>query len=176
MKNDLIKEFGELALTVFEAATMPFGFKLESTKTEQHFFEIVFVNGERYVKVSASSDPREEPSYFNVVLGEGPRGFSESDWNSVALWRLKNLIVSNTRGKEYGLGTSEKLPYVLGHARAELLEYGKAFLAGDLESFRQARADQNRRREPYKVYTPDKDGKYSVTVEPKSLRMKLKYS
>jgi hypothetical protein len=176
MKNDLMIEFGKLALAMFKDALASHGFKRESKKTEQYFCEIVFVNGERYVKISANIHPRDFPPYFNVVLGEGPREFLESDWNSIALWRLKNLITSTDTGSEYSLETPDKLPELLDRAKAELLEFGQGFLRGDLEQFRKARSEQNRRREPYKIHSPDSDGHYTVSDEPESVKMKEKYS
>lgn len=176
MKKDLIKEFAKLALATFEEALASHGFKRESKKTEQYFCQIVFVNGERYVKISANIHPRDFPPYFNVVLGEGPREFLESDWNSIALWRLKNLVTSTNSGSEYGLESPDKLPELLDHATAELLDFGAGFLSGDVALFRRARSEQNRCREPYKVHSPDEDGKYTVSDEPDSVKMKKKYS
>jgi hypothetical protein len=171
-----MKEFEKLAIANFEEALASHGFKRESKKTEQYFCEIVFGNGERYIKVSASIHPRDFPPYFNVVLGEGPREFLESDWNSIALWRLKNLITSTNTGSEYSLETPDKLPELLNNAKAELLEFGAGFLSGDVGLFRQARLEQNRGREPYKVYSPGENGKYIVSDEPESMKMKEKYS
>ncbi len=176
MKNDLIKELGKLALAIFREALAPYGFKRESKKTEEYFCNIVFVNGERYVKISSNIHPRDYPPYFNVVLGEGSREFVESDWNSIALWRLKNLMTNTDTGGEYNLETPDKLPELLEHAKAELLEFGTGFLTGDVELFRQARSEQNKGREPYKIHSPNKDGKYTVTDEPESVKMKEKYS
>ena len=171
-----MKEFETIALTAFEDALASHGFKRESKKTEQYFCEIVFVNGERYVKISANSHPRDFPPHFNIVLGEGPREFLESDWNSIALWRLKNFITSTNTGSEFNLETPAKLPRLLDRAKAELLEFGADFLSGDVALFRQARSEQNRGREAYKIHSPDKNGKYTVADEPESVNMKEKYS
>jgi hypothetical protein len=176
MNRDQMKEFGKLALAIFEETLAHHGFKRESMKTERYFCDIVFGNGERYVKISANIHPRDYPPYFNVILGEGGRDFLESDWNSIALWRLKNLIQKTDTGSEYGLENPDKLPDLLEQAKSDLLQFGETFLSGDTEFFRQARSEQNKDRPPYKVHSPDENGKYTVSDEPESVKMKEKYS
>jgi hypothetical protein len=57
-----------------------------------------------------------------------------------------------------------------------LIKYGVSFLNGDLTLFLETRSDQNKNREPYKIHTPDKNGKYITTDEPTSADQKKKYS
>ena len=54
--------------------------------------------------------------------------------------------------------------------------FGTAFLSGDLRVFKQVRAAQNREREPYKIYSPQKSGGYNMTYDEKSSRLKAKFS
>jgi hypothetical protein len=176
MTSNLIKNFGKNALIIFKKALTPYGFKRESKKTDQYFCDIVFVNDERYIKVEANIHPRDYPPYFNIVLGEGPRDFIESDWNSVALWRLKNMITDTDSGREYSLEGVMDLPGLLEKSKDEMLKYGEKFLSGDTDIFHQARKAQNKDREPYKVYSPDENGNYSVSNEPESVKIKKKYT
>ena len=177
MTKKQLKDFGKLALATFKEPLAKHGFTLESVKTEQYSCGIVFVNAERYVKITADSDPRNPPPYFNIILGEGGRDFFESDWNSIALWRLKKFMLQSETGSEYGLGSPESTPELIEQSFAELLEFGSGFLNGDLEAFRQTRSMQNKDRTPYQIYAPDKNGKYTVVSdEPESAKMKEKYS
>jgi len=176
MKNDLLKTFSKLSLALFKEPLGQHGFKRELKKTEDYFCQIIYGNGERYVKISANIHPRDYPPHFNIILGEGGRDFFESDWNSIALWRLKNHILQAKSGREYHLENTEKISELLEHARDELLKFGLGFLTGDIELFRKVRSEQNRDRAPYQIYSPDKDGKYKATEEPLSAIMKYKYS
>lgn len=175
MTSDIMKNFATNALTVFELALTPYGFKRESKKRDQYFCGIVFVNDERYIKIEANIHPRDYPPYFNIILGEGSRDFIESDWNSIALWRLKNMITNTDYGSEYSLEGVTDLPGLLEKSKDEMLQYGGKFLSGDTEIFHQTRKAQNKNREPYKLYSPDGNGNYSVTNEPESLKIKTKY-
>ena len=176
MNDASMKQFETAALATFEDALASNGFMLESKKTEQYFCEIVFVNSKRYVKISANTHPRDFPPYFNIILGKGSRKWPEFDWNSIALWRMKNLITSTNTGSTFSLEAPDKLPKLLDHAKAELLKFGAAFLSGDVTLFRQARSEQNSGREPYKIYSPDQNGKYVEKDEPESVKLKKKYS
>lgn len=173
---NMLKEFGRLALAVFKEPLAQHGFKREYRKTETFFCNIVFVNGERYIKLSANIHPRDFPPRFNIILGEGSRDALEADWNSIALWRLKNFILQTDEDKEYLLETPEELPALLEQAINDLIEFGGGFLNGDVELFRKARSEHNKDRQPYKVYTPDGKGNYTVKDEPISVKMKKKYS
>ncbi|HET6422646.1 MAG TPA: hypothetical protein VFG20_03120 [Planctomycetaceae bacterium] len=167
----MLRDFGNLALAIFKEPLRQYGFKRESKKTEKYFCNVVFVNGERYVRITANVHPRDYPPYFNVILGEGPRDFFESDWNSIALWRLKNLKTFTDTGRPYSHVNKENLPELLEHARDELLEFGEDFLSGDVALFHRARSEMNTGREPYKILS---NGTW--TFEPKSVELKEKNS
>lgn len=64
----------------------------------------------------------------------------------------------------------------VSYAKEELLKYADKFLHGDLTLFYEVCSEQNRNRQPYKIHTLDKNGKYSRTDEPKSAKQKRKYN
>ena len=112
-----------------------------------------------------------------MILGEGDsEDFFECDWNSIALWRIKAKIDPNSKAQEYSFSTDDKVRYSVTNASEELLKYGLTFLKGDLTLFYETRKEQNKDREPYKIHSPDKNGKYQTTDEPKSVDQKKKYS
>lgn len=174
MFRRFMTKFERLALKVFVDPLTNHGFTLDTTETDREFCRLTFVNGERYVRVSASIHPLDTPHEFGVVLGEGSREFLEADWNSIALWRLRNLIEGT--GANYSLEKRDRVPELLDQARDDLLELGMDFLDGDLAAFRQARSEQNRQRRPYQIYSADENGQYAATDEPESAKMKAKYS
>lgn len=176
MTSKQLKEFGRLALATFNDPLASYGFKRESKKTEEYFFNAVFVNGTRYVKISANIHPQDYPPYFNIVLGDGGRGFFEEDWNSIPLWRLKACLQKTITTGQYTLEHPEDIPGLIELARNELLEFGAGFLKGDLKAFKKARSAQNRSRPPYQVYTLGEDGKYAAQDDSESAKLKEKYS
>jgi hypothetical protein len=64
------------------------GFTLVARKVDRSLAEHVYRAGERYVKVTATDDPRDGTSQCQVLLGEGSSAWPETDWNTVALWQL----------------------------------------------------------------------------------------
>ena len=152
------------------------GFFCSSCTSSEDRCKALFVNEERYVKVSASIHPLDTPYVFGVALGEGSTAFPESDWNSIALWSLRNAIEGSDAGRNYSLLPPRLLLEQLGKARDELLHFGKDFLEGELQLFRQVRAEQNRARRPYQIHSPDENGAYSARDEPFSAQLKEKYS
>jgi hypothetical protein len=81
-----------------------FGFSQGEREVGRWTATVSFTNGTRYVRVSANCDPREAPSYCNVVLGEGDLTWPEVDWNGVALWRLAR-DQGDSEASEYPLET-----------------------------------------------------------------------
>ncbi len=174
MNEKQFKKFITLAVDIFEESLMFYKFKLKSKEIKSYFCNIVFVNGERYITISANIHHRDNPPYFNIILGEGSLDFCEVDWNSIALWRLKNLILKNDSGKEYSLESVCKLSKLLEHSRDELLKFGDSFLKGDVKLFRQVLFEMNKSRQSYKIYSINKNGNYSVNDDPISVIMKNK--
>ncbi len=114
---------------------------------------------------------------YNIVLGEGDSDdFLEWDWNSIALWRLKNKIDPTTKAKEYEFPYGDKVKVSISNANKKLLKYADTFLRGDLTLFYETRSEQNKGRESYKIHTPDKNGNYATTDEQTSVEQKKKYT
>lgn len=172
----LLNEFGRLVLLKFRHPLSKFGYKRELKKVTDFSCNIIYGNGEKYIKIVANINPRDYPPYFNIVLGEGGRNFFESDWNSIALWRMKRWIKNDPKASEYSLKEPIDLDNLLKTALDDLQTYGISFLSGDMNTFYQVRTDQNKDREPYKIYKPDEVGKYVMHDDPMSLKLKKKYS
>jgi hypothetical protein len=185
-KNEIVKTtkpspeqtlFADTVLEIISPTVEQFGFVRHSTEIETHFTTIIFRKDKQYIKISGSTNPRDYPYFYNIVLGEGDsEDFLEWDWNSIALWRLKLKIDPKVKAKEYEFPLSDKVKFSLANANKELLKYADTFLRGDLTLFYQTRSEQNKGREPYKIHTPDKNGKYSTTYEQTSVEQKKKYS
>lgn len=176
MFKQFMQGFEVLALDTFQMPLADYGFLCTICTSSELGCKMVFVNAERYVQISASVHPLDRPYVFVVALGEGAVTFPASDWNSIALWTLRNSIEGSEAGGNYNLTPPRLLLVQLDKAKNELLLYGKDFLEGDLGLFREVRAEQNCARQPYQVYTPDESGAYSASDEPISALMKEKYS
>lgn len=164
-------------LEIISPTVEKFGFVRHRTEIETYFTTIIFRRDKQYIKVSGSTYPRDYPYSYNIILGEGDsENFIEWDWNSIALWRLKNKIDLTTKAKEYEFPLGDKVKFSLSHANKELLKYADTFLRGDLTLFYETRSEQNKGREPYKIHTPNKNGKYTTIDEQTSVEQKRKYS
>ena len=171
-----LKEFSRLVEIVFDKPMIEYGFKLERKKLENDFCERIYINSDRYVKISANIHPMDAPAYYNIVLGQGGIDWPECDWNAVALWRIKKDLDPKLKAKEYSLQKMEGLEKSLNHAKGELLKYGDPFLNGDLKHFFEVRKIQTRSREPYKIYQPTEGGGREMIIDAESSKLKEKYS
>jgi len=169
--------FAENVLEIIGPTVERFDFVKDKRKIEECFTSIVFRKNTQYVKISGSTYPTDYPYTYNVIFGEGDsEDVFEFDWNSVALWRLKNKIEHSTGSKEYNFPYGDKVKLSLLNAKDDLIKYGDSFLRGDLTLFYETRSEQNKAREPYKISTPDKNGNYTTTYEKISAEKKNKYS
>ena len=169
--------FADNVLEIISPTVETFGFVRHRTKIEKHFTTIIFRKDKQYIKISGSTYPTDYPYSYNVILGEGEsEDFSEWDWNSIALWRLKTKIAPKAKAKEYEFPHGDKVKFSVSNANKELLKYADTFLHGNMTLFYETRSEQNKNREPYKIHTPDKDGNYTTTDEPISIEKKKKYS
>jgi hypothetical protein len=169
--------FADTVLEVISPTVEKFGFVRHRTEIDKHQTTIIFRKDKQYIKISGSTYPTDYPYSYNIILGDGDsEDFYEWDWNSVALWRLKTKLEPNTKAKEYDFPTGDKVSFSVLHANNELIKYADTFLTGDLALFYETRSEQNKNREPYKVYTQDKTGKYVTSDEQKSIEQKKKYS
>lgn len=169
--------FADTVLEIIGPTVEKFGFQRHRTEIEEHFTTIIFRKNKQYIKISCTTYPTDYPYHYNVILGEGDsEDFYEWDWNSIALWRLKSKIDPKAQAKEFAFPYGDKVKYSVSNANKELLQYAETFLHGDMTLFYETRSDQNKSREPYKIHSPDKDGNYITTDEPKSVEQKKKYS
>ena len=169
--------FADTVLEIISPTVEKFGFVRHRTEIETYLTTIIFRKEKQYIKISGSTYPTDYPYSYNIVLGDGDsEDFFEWDWNSIALWQLKNKTDPRAKAKEYEFPFSDKIKYSISHANKELLKYADTFLQGDLTLFYETRSEQNKSREPYKIYTPDKNGKHTTTDEQKSVEQKKKYS
>jgi hypothetical protein len=173
-----LKVFNKTVGTIFDKPLAEHGFKLKRKKTEKLSCQRIYVNEDRYIKISGNVHPRDFPPHYNIVLGQGSYEWPDTDWNSVALWRIKKSIDPKLKAKEYSLELmdSDKLGHSLTHAKNELLDYGQKFLTGDIEVFDKVRREQNKGRQPYKIYTPTYNGGQETTIDQESKDLKEKYS
>jgi hypothetical protein len=171
------KLFSEKAMEIVIPTFEKFGFKKHRFEIGKHSSTIIYRKEKQYLKISSNTYPRDYPYHYNIVLGEGDsEDFLEWDWNSVALWRFKQEIEPKSKVSEYEFPYENGIEPSLKNANSELLKYGLTFLNGEMELFLKIRKEQNQNREPYKIHSPDKNGKYQTSFEPKSVEQKKKYS
>ena len=157
--------FVDSALEIVTPSVLKFGFQFHRKKIEGYFSTIIYRKENMYIKISSSTYPTDYPSHYNLILGDGDSDeFFESDWNSIPLWRLKNLIKKNSDASEYEFPYVDAVKLNLEHANSELLKYAITFLNGDLNLFREALKEQSEIREPYKSHSKDSNGKYKTTA------------
>jgi hypothetical protein len=169
--------FAEKTLEILSSNIESFGFERTKTKIEKYFTEIIYKKDKRYIKVSSSTYPTDYPYCYNIIFGEGDsENFPETDWNSIALWKLKKFIEPNSVAKEYEFPFNEKVKFSLENANVELLKFGKTFLNGEMEKFYEVRKEQNANREPYKIHSKDENGNYKTEYEKESMMLKQKFS
>lgn len=173
-----LKEFNKTVGAIFERPLGEYGFKLKRKQTARLFCERIYVNGDRYIKIYGDVHPMDSPPHYNIIFGEGSFEWPDCDWNAVALWKIKKDIDRKQRSKEYSLEKIDKygLQHSLSHARDELLKFGKRFLSGDLGQFDKVRREQNKDREPYKIYRRTDNGGRETIIDEESNRLKKKYS
>lgn len=171
------KLFSEKAMEIVIPTFEQFGFQKHRIEIGKYSSTIIYRKEKQYLKISSNTYPRDYPYHYNIILGEGDsEDFFECDWNSVALWRFKKEIKPELKASEYEFPTDKRIEPSLNNANSELLKYGLTFLNGELELFYKIRNEQNKDREPYKIHSPDKNGNYQTSFEPKSVKQKKKYS
>jgi len=169
--------FSDTVLEIFSPTVEKFGFSRHRVEIEEYFTRIIFRNGKLYIRISGTTFPTDYPYHYNIILGEGDsEDFYESDWNSIALWQLKNKIDPDADSIEFEFPYDDNVKISVSNANKELLQYGDKFLQGDLALFYETRSEVNKVREPYKIHRKDKDGIYKTTNEEKSVEQKKKYS
>lgn len=173
--KNLIK-FVDNASLIFDDFLGIHGFEIESKEIEDFFCTMIYRKQTTYLKISASTHPRDYPNHYNLILGDGSSDWPDTDWNSIALWRIKEEVSPELKAKEYSLSNFNKIDYNLKNAKNELEKYGNSFLNGDLTLFKKVRQDINKLREPYKIYQLDKKGRFTAILDSISKRLKDKFS
>lgn len=169
--------FAQAVLDIIGPTIEKNGFVLHSKEIKQYSTNLTWRKKKQYIKVNSTTFPTDYPYYYNIVLGEGDSDdFFEYDWNSVAIWALARVSNPDTEIVSYDFPYDDKIKSSVETAHSHLLTYGQTFLNGDLSTFYAARKMVNKDREPYKIYTPDKDGNYQTIFEPKSVEQKKKYT
>lgn len=169
--------FSNTVLEIISPTVEKFGFLKHRVEVEEYFTTIIFRNDKRYIKISGTTFPTDYPYHYNIILGEGDsEDFYEWDWNSIALWQLKQKIDPASEAQEFDFPWGDDVKNSVSNANQELLQYGNKFLEGDLALFYETRSEVNQAREPYKIHRRDEDGIYKTTDEEKSVEQKKKYS
>ncbi|MDR2904396.1 MAG: hypothetical protein LBU73_00325 [Helicobacteraceae bacterium] len=167
--------FAKTVLAVISPTVEQFGFSRRSVEVEQHFTTIIFRKDKQYIKINGSTYPTDYPYSYNIIFGEGGENIIERDLNSIALWRLKAKIDPTLKAKEYEFPFGDKVKFSVSNANEELIKYANAFLCGNLTLFYETRSEQNKDRKPYKIYTPNENGVFTITEEATSVEQKKKY-
>ena len=171
------KLFSEKAMEIVIPTFEHFGFKKHRIEIGKHSSIIIYRKNNQYLKISSTTYPTDYPYCYNIIFGDGDsEDVFEYDWNSVALWRFKTEIEPKSKASEYKFPTKKGVEPSLKNANTELKKDGLTFLNGEMDLFYKIRQEQNQNREPYKIYSPDENGKYQTSFEPKSVEQKKKYS
>jgi len=180
--NDTATLFRKAVELSFDDFLAQYGFA--RTKSESHptGFGVTYRNGSRYIHIGGTLHPHDYPYYYYLTIGAGSDEFPESDWNGAALWRIMQRFAPDEYKKHehlYDIPPEITEAQIVDKVRINrrLCElHAKDFLSGSLARLEEVRGIQNKGREPYKIYTPDSRGKYSMTYDKESEKLKKKYS
>jgi|GEM_PF-727278 len=171
------KLFAEIVLEVIAPTLERYDFVKHIVEVKTYSTNIVFRKSKQYIEIHSTNYPLDYPYHYNILLGEGDsENFSESDWNSIALWQLAKTIDTNALTSAYDFPNGENVKPSIEQAIEDLLTYGGSFLKGDLTQFNIARSQINQQRRPYKILSQNKKGVYVAADDPKSNEQKQKYS
>ena len=173
-----LRRFATLCDDAFKGSLARYGFSPVRGAAGRHklLASRVYRVGELYVRVSASTHPRDIPPRCTLVVGEGSHGFPEADWNSVALWQLMAPPgAAQLAAEPYLLVHVGQLPSLFRRMRADLEESGSDFLSGDLGRFRAIRSALAESRSPYTIWRPDQRGHYLPIDDPESAALRIRY-
>jgi hypothetical protein len=166
----------------FDELVARFGFTCTKSEDEHFSFSVTYRCDARYVNIGATFHPHDYPYYLWLKFGEGNDEFPESDWNATALWRIVQHESPADYAKEKDLysissGLSDAdIDEKMRLVKCSCEMFGTRFLSGDLDVFKKMRALQNQGRQPYKIYSPKKDGGYGMSYDEESVRLKERFS
>jgi hypothetical protein len=180
--EEIAKAFKKAIMDEFDGYLKTVGFKKIRHHADKLGFSIIYRCEESYITFNASLDPRDCPFIYSISFGEGSNDSPESDWNAIPIFLIikSESLIDFEKCKEiFSIGnkiSQDEITQKIKASRKLLEKYGKAFLNNDLDEFRKLRAEQNKGREPYKIYSPQEDGKYKMEYEKQSNELKEKYS
>jgi hypothetical protein len=166
----------------FDSFLAEHGFSRTKSSAGDNAFSTVYRNGERYILIGGTLRPQDYPFYLYLSLGEGSDEIPLSEWNAVAFWRIMQKVSPLDYERYLPVFSipagvkREQIADQIETVRELCLICGREFLDGDLELFRRARSEQNRDREPHKIYALCPDGQYRLTFEEEGRRLKELYS
>ena len=175
-----VRGFATACDAAFKAPLATHGFTPVRGMPGRHRFlaQRIYRAGELYVRVSATTHPRDAPAHCALVLGEGSHDFPDGDWNAIALWQLATERLSSSAPAEdpYPLREIGQLPSVLQLMNSDLQRIGADFLAGDLRHFRAMRAHLTASRRPYTSWSRAEGGRYLRSDDPESTALRARYA
>jgi hypothetical protein len=182
MKEEIVKLFEKEIHNSFDTFLKEYSFDCTKSSADADQFCVTYRKDELYILIGGTLKPEDYPFYLYATFGEGSDESPEADWNSAPLWRIMQCV-SPDDYKNYlhifdiisGIKEDQIADQILT-CRELCRECAKEFLEGDLAVFRFARTEQNRDREPYKIFVLDSNGKYQMTYEENSAALKQKYS
>ncbi len=144
--------FAEVVMEIIAPTIEKFGFELYKTEIKKYSTNITWKKEKLFVKVSSTNYPTDYPYFYNLIFGETDSdNFFETDWNSIALWKFKNEINPEHKEFEYSFPIGDQIMPSIKKANTELEKYADCFLNGNLELYHKLLAEQNRKREGYKI-------------------------
>jgi hypothetical protein len=170
--NEALDRFDRRCRTDVEKFLTGFGFTKAEHERTKLAVSHTFVSGERYVRLAVSFEPRDQPFACLVSLGEGSRILPEGDWNAIPLFR----VLPGDTNLDVTLDGTESVDRAIDAILHGISESALDFLKGDLARFYALRSDQNREREPYRIFEPDPAGNYRSRPDPESERLKERFS
>jgi hypothetical protein len=134
--------FSECIKETLGAELEKIGFKFLSNDMNGSWITMTYLKENIFIKIQGSIDYRDDPSYYNIVLGSG-ESENISNWYSIALWKLIRTIEPGSAAKEYVFPFGKDVNKSLENAVKDLLKYGDAFLNGDFTIFNEIEKKQN---------------------------------
>lgn len=131
--------FVEVALEVIGRVAEKWGFERTMTKIEKDQTTLVFAKATQKIELRASTDYRDAPFYFNLILWALLEDGEGESWYSVALWHMQRVMEGTDVGTEYAFPYKAEVEMSLRNAALDLENFGASFLEGDLEVFEVAR-------------------------------------
>jgi len=182
MKEEIVQLFEKEIHNSFDEFLKEYNFSRTKSSAEENEFCVTYRNEELYILIGGTLKPEDYPYYLYFTFGEGSDESPEADWNSVPFWRIMQCV-SPDNYKDYlhvfdiisGIKEAQITDQIWA-CRELCKECAKEFLEGDLTVFRFIRTEQNRNREPYKIFVLNPDGKHQLTYEEQSIELKQRYS